>query len=108
LPADFKQVIRDGLAALAKDTTAKHGATRSFASLTAEQQDALLRERETTQFFDLMRTLTLGGVLSSGKFGGNRNYVGWKLVGHDPSPTYKSPFGYYDRPSVRRMSGEDA
>ena len=101
--------MREGLATLGKDTAAKYPSARDFASLTSEQQDALLRERETTKFFDIMRTLTLGGVFSSPKFGGNRNYVGWKLVKHDPSPTYQPPFGYYDRPSVRRkLLGDDS
>ncbi len=109
LPADQRQVVREGLATLAKDTAAKHPGARDFAALTSEQQDTLLKERETTPFFDVMRTLTLGGVLASPKYGGNRNYVGWKLVKHDPSPTFQPPFGYYDRPSVRRqLSGEDS
>lgn len=106
---DVAPLLRDGLATLAKDVATKHPGARDFASLTKEQQDALLRERETTPFFEAMRTGTLAGVLSSPKYGGNRNYVGWKMVGHDPSPTYQPPFGYYDRPSVRRqMLGDDA
>jgi gluconate 2-dehydrogenase subunit 3-like protein len=109
MPAELRPVVREGLAALGKDTAAKYPSARDFAGLTSEQQDALLRERETTEFFNIMRTLTLGGVLSSPKYGGNRNYVGWKLVKHDPSPTYQSPFGYYDRPSVRRqLLGDDS
>ncbi len=100
MPAEMRPVLRDGLAALANDVVAKHPGGRGFAGLTNEQQDALLRERETTPFFDIVRTLTLGGFLSSQKYGGNRNYVGWKLVGHDPSPTYQTPYGYYDRPAV--------
>lgn len=109
MPAELRPVVREGLATLSKDTAAKYPTARDFASLTSEQQDALLRERETTEFFNIMRTLTLGGVFSSPKFGGNRNYVGWKLVKHDPSPTYQPPFGYYDRPSVRRqLLGDDS
>jgi gluconate 2-dehydrogenase gamma chain len=92
LPAERKTEVRAGLAALPVD----------FADLTRDRQDAVLRERETTPFFATMRTLTLAGVLSSPKYGGNRNYVGWKLVGHDPSPVYQPPFGYYDQPAVRR------
>jgi gluconate 2-dehydrogenase gamma chain len=107
LPADVRQQLREGLNTLARDTVARHAGARDFAALTREQQDALLRERETTPFFELMRTMTLGGVLSSPKYGGNRNYVGWKLVGHDPSPTYQPPFGYYDRPDVRRRMTSD-
>ena len=103
LPAEMRTQLRDGLAALQKDVASRHADARDFAGLTKEQQDALLRERETSPFFELARTLTLAGVLSSPKFGGNRNYVGWKMVGHDPSPTYQPPFGYYDRPAVRRQ-----
>ncbi|HEV8363311.1 MAG TPA: gluconate 2-dehydrogenase subunit 3 family protein, partial [Gemmatimonadaceae bacterium] len=112
LPAEMRARMRDGLATLQKDVAVRHANARDFASLTKEQQDALLRDRETTPFFELARTLTLAGVLSSPKYGGNRNYVGWKLVGHDPSPTYQPPFGYYDRPATRRHllgdNGNDA
>jgi gluconate 2-dehydrogenase gamma chain len=102
-PVETRSTMREGLTTLASDVAAKHAGARDFASLTKEQQDALLRDRETTPFFETIRTLTLAGVLSSPKYGGNRNYVGWKLVGHDPSPTYQPPFGYYDRPAVRRQ-----
>jgi len=112
MPAEVRARLRDGLATLQKDVAVRHANARDFASLTKEQQDALLRERETTPFFELARTLTLAGVLSSPKHGGNRNYVGWKLVGHDPSPTYQPPYGYYDRPAIRRQllgdKGSDA
>jgi gluconate 2-dehydrogenase gamma chain len=109
MPMEARNTLREGLAALAKDTKSRHPAARDFAALTNADQDASLRAIETTPFFDLMRTLTLAGVLSSQKYGGNRNLVGWKLVRHDPAPTYSPPFGYYDRPSVRRQrSGEDA
>jgi gluconate 2-dehydrogenase gamma chain len=103
LPAEMRMQLRDGLATLQKDVASRHANARDFAALTKEQQDAVLRERETSPFFELARTLTLAGVLSSPKFGGNRNYVGWKLVGHDPSPTSQPPFGYYDRPAIRRQ-----
>lgn len=102
-PAEMRTSFREGLAKLESDVAAKHAGARDFVSLTKDQQDTLLRERETTAFFELARTLTLAGVLSSPKYGGNRNYVGWKLVGHDPAPTAQPPFGYYDRPSVRRQ-----
>ena len=109
LPERRRTIIRDGLATLQKDVAANHPGARDFAALTNDQQDTLLRARETTPFFELMRALTLGGVLSSPKLGGNRKFVGWKLVGHDPSPTYQPPFGYYDRPDVgRQMLGDDA
>jgi len=112
MPAEMRERMRGGLATLQKDVAARHANARDFASLTKEQQDALLRDREQTPFFELARTLTLAGVLSSPKHGGNRNYIGWKLVGHDPSPTYQPPFGYYDRPAIRRQllgdKGSDA
>ncbi|MGH7711183.1 MAG: gluconate 2-dehydrogenase subunit 3 family protein, partial [Gemmatimonadaceae bacterium] len=64
MPDDMKTSLREGLATLAKDTAAKHAGARDFAALTSEQQDTLLRERQETPFFNIMRTLTLGGVLS--------------------------------------------
>jgi hypothetical protein len=30
-------------------------------------------------------------------YGGNRDGVGWKLIGFEDRHTFQPPFGYYDR-----------
>ncbi len=47
-------------------------------------------------FFELLRTHTLYGFLGNPSYGGNRDRVGWKLIGFDNHMAYQPPFGYYD------------
>lgn len=59
-------------------------------------QDAWLTEREDTPLFGMLRALTLMGFFSMSKYGGNRDNVGWELIGFaDHGPT-SYPFGHYD------------
>ena len=76
---------------------AGHPEARSFASLTPAQQIAHLTEVERTPFFDTTRLLTLLGMFSMPAYGGNRDGVGWKLIGFDDQHAFQSPFGHYDR-----------
>jgi gluconate 2-dehydrogenase gamma chain len=68
-----------------------------FSQATAEQQDAVLKALEGQPFFELLRTHTIMGFLADPSRGGNRDLVGWKLMGYDDSPAFAPPFGYYDR-----------
>ena len=47
--------------------------------------------------FNLMWAMTIFGFFSMEKYGGNRDQVGWELIGfeggHGP---WQYPFGYYD------------
>jgi hypothetical protein len=36
-------------------------------------------------------------MFASPSYGGNRNLVGWKLLGFDDRFAWQPPFGYYDR-----------
>ena len=72
------------------------GATR-FALLPAARQADLLRAAESTPFFGLIRFLTIAGMFANSSYGGNRDNVGWKLLGFEDHFTFQPPFGYYDR-----------
>lgn len=74
-----------------------HPGAASFAALGAGQQIAFLRGVERTPFFDQARMLTLCGMFSLPKYGGNRELVGWRLLGFEDRHTFEPPFGYYDR-----------
>ncbi len=91
-------MVAEGLKSLGEATAKKHGSAATFASLTAEQQDAMLRDIEKTPFFGFMRFATLAGFLSLPKYGGNKDYVGWKFIGQEMAMEHKAPFGWYDRP----------
>jgi gluconate 2-dehydrogenase gamma chain len=69
----------------------------SFEGLADDDQDAFLKTRERSGFFELMRWLTILGFFSMETYGGNKDHVGWKLIGfegHKGVWTY--PFGHYD------------
>jgi len=89
------------------------GTTR-FSSATVEQQDKVLAEfsKDTNKsarrrqllptagevdFFAVISGHTMMGFLADPEAGGNRDYVGWKLIGRDPGHTFSPPFGEYDK-----------
>jgi len=69
----------------------------AFAALTSDRQIAFLKTVEDTPFFDQIRMLTLCGMFSSPQYGGNRDGVGWRLIGFEDQHVFQPPFGYYDR-----------
>ena len=84
--AEFQTVCRE-----------QHPGVASFASLTSTQQVEYLRAVDQTPFFETTRLLTLLGMFSMPAYGGNRNGVGWKLIGFEDRHSFQPPFGYYDR-----------
>ena len=72
----------------------------SFAALTTTQQDETLRSIETTDAFNLLRTITIAGYFSHPSHRGNRNEAGWKAIGFQDRMSWTPPFGYYDQPDV--------
>lgn len=83
---------------LRKSVQSKHGAGATFSKLTPEQQDALLKKMEDGEFFGAMRFATIAGFLSLPKYGGNKDFIGWNVVGQEHVFEFKPPFGWYDRP----------
>lgn len=91
--ADMLPELREGLLALNEKVS---GEGSRFASLDAQAQQALLTREEASPFFDLMIFLTLAGMFSLPKYGGNRDNIGWKMIGFDHRHAWSAPFGYYD------------
>ena len=75
------EMIRAGLAAL--DATARGRSGHGFAALPAGEQDALLREIETADFFLLLVRTTAEGFYSDPAQGGNRDAVSWRMTGFE-------------------------
>jgi len=79
-----------GLAAI--DEYAQRSKGAPFSSLSAEDQDAVLRDMEkniatgfspnSSVFFELVRTHTIQGTFCDPYYGGNANFVGWDLIGY--------------------------
>jgi gluconate 2-dehydrogenase gamma chain len=88
---------RAQLAAFQAACRKRHPSAASFASLTSEQQVEYLKEIDETPFFNTTRLLTLLGMFSLPAYGGNRDGVGWKLMGFEDRHVFRPPFGYYDR-----------
>jgi gluconate 2-dehydrogenase gamma chain len=70
---------------------------KAFAALASERQIEFLKTVESTPFFARMRMLTVLGMFSMPAYGGNRDGVGWKLLGFEDQHVFEPPFGYYDR-----------
>ncbi len=87
--------IRSGLGDLSKRAT-ELGSTESFADLDDEKQRTLMAEIEPTLLFGLLKTLVVAGFLSDPSYGGNRDKVGWNVIGFDDRHAWQPPFGYYD------------
>ncbi len=88
---------RAQLAAFQAACRAQHPSAASFASLPSEQQIEYLKQVDQTPFFATTRLLTLLGMFSLPAYGGNRDGVGWKLIGFEDAHVFRPPFGYYDR-----------
>jgi len=83
------EMFRLGFAKLDEAARKAHG--WAFADLTPEQQDALLGEAEhgkldfgalpSAAFFGALLDATMEGFFSDPIYGGNRDKIGWKLVG---------------------------
>ena len=68
-----------------------------FPDVDPDAQDAFLHTQDTSEFFGLVRLMTIFGFFAMSRYGGNKNHVGWDLIGfegHHGARTY--PFGYYD------------
>ena len=89
--------FRSQLAAFRLRCQSQHPAAGSFAALTHEQQIEFLKQVERTPFFERVRLLTLVGMFALPMYGGNRDGIGWKLLGFQDQHIFTPPFGHYDR-----------
>lgn len=70
---------------------------KRFSELDAAEQDRLLEAAQDTPFFQVVRMITFAGFFGLSEYGGNKDGVGWKLLGMDPhAHVHTAPFGYYD------------
>jgi gluconate 2-dehydrogenase gamma chain len=76
---------------------------RVFSDLSEADQDAYLTDHEQSPFFGMVRAYTLIGFFAMSKYGGNKDNIGWELIGFDGHGASQPPFGYYD---AQYMQGE--
>jgi hypothetical protein len=68
-----------------------------FAQSVDETQVAFLVSVEAGEFFQTLRALTLIGMFALPAYGGNRDGIGWRLIGFEDQHVFAPPFGFYDR-----------
>jgi gluconate 2-dehydrogenase gamma chain len=120
-PLTPRQQYRQGLAALETYCTKTFGG-RGFAALNAEEQDKLIAGMEkgevkfdgfgSTMLFNAIYANTMEGYFADPIYGGNRNMVGWNLVGfpgvrYDYRDVMEKPNQAYTLPPVG-MQGRPA
>jgi gluconate 2-dehydrogenase gamma chain len=89
---DKQKAYRKGLGQLQR----KAGKKR-FSELASERQIALLKKIQKSEFFELVRVHTIMGFFANPEHGGNRDRIGWRLIGFEDGFSWEPPFGYYDR-----------
>ena len=84
--ADFNAALGDA-----------HPGSGRFADLSEDEQDAFLRSQESGELFGLAWTMTVFGFFSMENYGGNKDHVGWELLGFEGHHGgWQYPFGHYD------------
>jgi len=68
----------------------------SFAALAPAKQTEVMKSMEKSDDFGILRAYTLVGFFCDPADGGNKDKVGWKLIGFKDDFYYAPPFGYYD------------
>lgn len=95
--ADFLAGDRAMLADFNSGVAAAFPGAKLFSDLDEADQDSYLADRQDTEFFETVHFKTLAGVFGMASYGGNREDVGWKMLGMDGPPhAWSYPFGYYD------------
>jgi gluconate 2-dehydrogenase gamma chain len=126
---DLREAYRAGLAAF--DSYCRSSRRAPFLELSARDQDSVLIDVETGAatgfvgssgaFFGLVRTHTLQGTFGDPYYGGNKDFVGWDLIGYPGlrlnvsvedqrlgarlTPTHKSA---YDEPMFTKATASNA
>lgn len=100
---ELRPYYAKALRAVERHAKDKFGDT--FIKLAEEQQDAVLRDFEdgtvpsfakAAEFFETVRAHVLEGVFGEPNYGGNKDLIGWKLVGF-PGQQYGYPDPYINR-----------
>jgi len=69
---------------------------KTFSDLSDTDQDAWLADNDKTPFFFMIHALTMMGFFAMSRYGGNKDDIGWKLIGFEGRGPNQPPFGYYD------------
>lgn len=88
--------VRNGLKQIQAKTTELFPEHRLLSSLNEADQTTVMKAVENEGYFGLLRFLTTVGMFSHPSYGGNRDRMGWELIGFEDRYAWQPPFGYYD------------
>jgi hypothetical protein len=88
--------FRQGLGEFQRQFRAANLGVPSFGAADSDRQVAFLKTVDRTPFFDTTRQLTVLGMFTSPKYGGNHQGNGWRMMGFVDQHAFTPPFGYYD------------
>ena len=94
---DKQATYTQGLPELQAKSRELFPGAHKFSELSSAQQVQLLTAIENSEFFETVRVHTIVGFFANPEYGGNRDQIGWKLIGFEDAGAYEPPFGYYDR-----------
>lgn len=103
---DKQSIYRDGLHQIHKELANIAPNLQHVADLTPEQQLRFMERIADSDFFGVIRTHTVMGFLGMQARGGNKDNVGWKLIGFEDKYAFQPPFGYYDSDPALKASDE--
>jgi gluconate 2-dehydrogenase gamma chain len=125
--SDAQKTYREGLPELQAVVSEKFPEVKKFSAATAEQQDAVLEElgksdqgsngrrrgrggSNSQTLFETLRFHTIAGFLidPDSDRRGNRDGVGWKVIGRDREHMFQPPFSLVDKdyPGWQPMTAE--
>ena len=84
------------LGAVNNVVTGRYPGVTHFAALENDQQIEIMRTISTAPYFGLVRFLTLMGLFGSPSYGGNKDKIGWQILGFEDRFVWEPPFGWYD------------
>lgn len=105
--ADFRKAVQD----LNTVVEEENPSVKRFSALTSDKQVEAMRAFEdeakggqrgrrgrsaNAGGFQMLRAFTVAGFLADPALGGNKDMVGWQLIGFDGAGMHEPPFGYYD------------
>jgi gluconate 2-dehydrogenase gamma chain len=96
IDSDQQAAMKDAFTTLQEQAAKTVPGAKSFAALTSGQQIEAMKAMEKTEAFGILRAFTLTGFFCDPELAGNKDKVGWKLIGFEDQFFYKPPFGYYD------------
>jgi len=97
---DFTTAL-EALNAQAKKTAPQ---ATSFAALTSAQQIEAMKAMEKSDAFGTLKFYTVVGFFGDPADGGNKDKIGWKLIGFEDSFYYAPPFGWYDGQAMKEKA----